>query len=108
MRWQEKTQRPVPGSVTGEIVLKIKMARLGAMKTIKFDASTVVREVIQRAAKQCGISDWSTLGLYRRSGLKLDPNQTLSVQDVISNVSGSIFNMYSLSYFHLQDILECR
>jgi len=84
MRWQQKVERPLPGRASGEIIVKIQMVRLGAVKTMKFDANTLIYDAIERAAKQCGVQP-AGYGLYRRSGLQLDPDQTFSEQDVISN-----------------------
>lgn len=104
MKWQQKVERPLPGTGKGELIVKIKMVRLGAVKTMKFDANTLIYDAIERAAKQCAVQP-AGYGLYRRSGLQLDPDQTFSEQDVITNVSISYQKSFTDSE---QDILEFR
>ena len=71
--------------MSGDVIVKVQMVKIGAVKTIKFTSNTFVHEVIKRAAKQCAVNP-TGLGLYRRSGLELDPDKTLAEEDVISNV----------------------
>ena len=79
--------------MSGDVIVKVQMVKIGAVKTIKFTSNTFVHEVIKRAAKQCAVNP-TGLGLYRRSGLELDPDKTLAEEDVISNVRRIYFFLY--------------
>lgn len=84
MAWQQKIQRPNPGSTSGEIMVKVKIVKLGAVKTLKFNADTVIYDAIKNIAKKNGLNN-AGFGLYRRSGLQLDEDLTFAEQDVITN-----------------------
>ena len=94
MKWQQKVERPAPGKVSGDLMIKIHLVRLGATKTMKFDSNTLIYDAINKAAKQSGVQP-AGYGLYRRSGLKLDPDLTFSEQDVITNVCTFLFFYYA-------------
>jgi hypothetical protein len=84
MRWQEKVQRP--DVYSGDIIIQVVLVKLGGTKTMKFSSDTLISDAVKRIASGASVVA-ANYGLYRRSGLPLNENESFAAQEVAAKVS---------------------
>ena len=89
--WQEKlalregTPSPSAKPAGADVIVKIVLGKTGIVKTMKFPKATFTFDVIERVCRNQGM-DSANVGLYRRSGLRLEEDLTLEELDVCNEV----------------------